>query len=144
MSNVSVRCPACETENDAQCRTCVKCGAALIAVCPRCTTVNACTADRCTACGQPLDTLGQIMARHEVRLSDRFTRQAGTAIGSKSDQKDQDRSRSQELWAQEQRRQEYLQAQKKRQKQQERYLIMGVVAVVVIMLVIILLISLAR
>jgi len=144
VSEEFVICPVCETENDALCRTCVNCGQSLIVVCPRCNTVNAITAEQCFACGQQFDTLGQIIARHEVRFEDRFTRQAVTAIDTKSEQKATDRARSQQLWDEERRRQEFLQAQRLRQKQQERYLIVGVAVVAVIVLAIILLIALAR
>ena len=144
MSDDILLCPICETENDALNRTCVNCGESLIVVCPRCNTVNAVNADRCFACGQQFDALGQIMARHEVRFEDRFTRQAVTAIDAKSEQKVKDKARSQSLWAEERRRQEYLQTQKLRQKQQERYLIIGVAVAAVIVLVIVLLIALAR
>ena len=77
MSEDILLCPVCDTENDALSRTCVNCGESLIVVCPRCNTVNAITAEQCFACGQQFDTLGQIIARHEVRSEDRFTRQAG-------------------------------------------------------------------
>jgi Double zinc ribbon len=144
MSDDILLCPICETENDALNRTCGNCGESLIVVCPRCNTVNAVNAEKCFACGQQFDALGQIMARHEVRFEDRFTRQAVTAIDAKSEQKAKDKTRSQDLWAEERRRQEYLQAQKLRQKQQERYLISGVAVAAVIVLVIVLLIALAR
>ena len=144
MSEDILRCPACETENDAQRRTCVNCGQSLIVVCPRCNTVNAITAEQCFACGQRFDTLGQIIARHEVRFADRFTRQAGAAIDIKSEQKAQDQVRSRQLWDQERRRQEYLQVQKLRQKQQERYLIIGAAVVAVVVLAVIVLVLLAR
>ena len=144
MSEDILFCPVCDTENDALRRTCVNCGESLIVVCPRCNTVNAVSAAQCFACGQQFDALGQIMARHEVRFEDRFTRQAVTAIDAKSEQNVKDKARSQDLWAEERRRQEYLQTQKLRQKQQERYLIIGVVIVVVIVLAIVILIALAR
>jgi hypothetical protein len=144
MSKDILLCPACETENDALQRTCVNCGEPLIAVCPRCSTVNPITAAQCSACGQQLDTLGQIMTRHEVRYTDRFTRQADIASDIMSAQKAKDQARSQQLWAQERQRQEYLQAQKRRQKKQERYLIIGAVVVVVVVLALVLLVALAR
>lgn len=137
-------CPACDTENDALRQTCVNCGESLIVVCPRCNTVNSIAAEKCFACGQPFDALGQIMARHEVRFADRFTRQAHAAIETKIDQKAQDQARSRELWEQEHQRQEYLRAQKLRQKQQERYLVSGAAVAAVIVLVIVILIALAR
>ncbi|HTP09433.1 MAG TPA: zinc ribbon domain-containing protein [Anaerolineae bacterium] len=144
MSEDILLCPACKTENDALNRTCVNCGESLIVVCPRCNTVNAITAEKCFACGQQFDTLGHIIARHEVRFEDRFTRQAVAASDAKSEQKEKDHVRSQDLWAQERRRQEYLQTQKLRQKQQERYLAIGVAVAAVIVVALILLISLAR
>ena len=144
MSEDILLCPVCETENDALRKTCVNCGQSLIVVCPRCNTVNAITAEQCFACGQQFDVLGQIMARHEVRFDDRFTRQATTAIETKSEQKAKDQARSQDLWGQERQRQEYLQAQKLRQKQQERYLISGVAVVAIIVVAIILISALAR
>ncbi len=144
MSEDVLLCPACQTENDPLSRSCVNCGQSLIVVCPRCNTVNAVTAEQCFACGQRFDTLGNIIARHEVRREDRFTRQATTAIEIKSEQKAKDQARSQQLWSQERQRQEYLQAQKLRQKQQERYLIVGVAIAVVIVLAVVILIALAR
>lgn len=144
MSEDILLCPVCDTENDALSHTCMNCGESLIVVCPRCNTVNAITAEQCFACGQQFDTLGHIIARHEVRFEDRFTRQAITAIDTKSEQKAKDQTRSQQLWDEERRRQEYLQTQKLRQKQQERYLVIGVAVVVVVALVIVLLIALAR
>jgi len=144
MSDEMIVCPICETENEALRQTCLNCGQSLIVVCPRCNVVNTITAERCFACGQQFDTLGHIIARHEVRFADRFTRQAVTAIDAKSDQKAKDKARSQDLWAEERRRQEYLQTQQLRQKQQERYLVIGVAVVVVIALAIVLLIALAR
>src|SRR5512139_2845869 len=108
MSEDILVCPVCQTENDALGRTCGNCGESLIVVCPRCNTVNAITAGQCFACGQRFDALGQIMARHEVRLADRFTRQAGAALETKSEQKAKDQARSRELWEQEHQRQTYL------------------------------------
>jgi hypothetical protein len=137
-------CPACETENDTQRRTCVNCGQPLIVVCPRCNAVNTITAEQCLACGQQFDTLGHIIARHEARVADRFTRQAGAASDIKSEQKAQDQARSRQLWEQEHRRQEYLQAQKLRQKQQERYLIIGAAVVAAVVLAVVVLALLAR
>ena len=144
MSEEVVICPVCQTENDALRRTCVNCSQSLIVVCPRCYTVNAITAQECFACGQQFDTLGQIMARNEVRFEDRFTRQAASAIDTKSAQQVSDQARSQQLWSQERRRQEYLHVQKVRQKQQERYLVIGTVLVVIVVLVGVALITLAR
>ena len=141
MSDETLCCPVCGTENAALNKTCVDCGQSLIVVCPRCNTVNAITAEKCFACGQHFDTLGQIMARHEIRASDRFTRQAATANAAKSAEKDPDQARSQQLWAQERERQAYLQAQKIRQKQQERYLIIFVAALAVIIVVMLLVLA---
>lgn len=144
MSDDIILCPVCETENDVLNHTCTNCGESLIIVCPRCNTVNPITAEHCFSCEQQFDALGQIMARHEVRFTDRFTRQATTANEVVAAQKAGDQARSQELWAEERRRQEYLQAQKLRQKQQERYLISGVAVAAVIVLAVIVLIALAR
>jgi phage FluMu protein Com len=143
MSENYIFCPACSAINDVLNRSCVNCGESLIIVCPRCNTVNAVTAEKCFACSLQFDTLGQIMARHEVRFTDRFTRQATTANEITAAQKAGDQARSQELWAEERRRQEYLQAQKLRQKLQERYLIIGVAVVVVVVLAIVMLVALA-
>ena len=144
MSEDILLCPACGTENGALRKACVNCGESLIVVCPRCNTINASTAGQCFACGQQFDTLGQIMARHEVRLADRFTRQAGAAIETKSEQIATDRARSQQLWEQERQRQAYLQTQKQRQKQQERFLIIGVTAAATILLALVILAAVAR
>jgi predicted amidophosphoribosyltransferase len=144
MSEDILICPACEAENEAQRRTCVNCGESLLVVCPRCNAVNAITAEQCFACGQRFDVLGQIIARHEVRFADRFTRQAAAAIETKSGQKAQDQARSRQLWEQERRRQEYLQAQKLRQKQQERYLIIGAAVAAVVVLAVVVMALLAR
>jgi hypothetical protein len=140
MSQDILVCPACETENDALRRTCVNCGQALIVVCPRCNAVNAITAEQCFACGQRFDMLGQIIARHEVRLEDRFTRQAAAASEARSGQKEKDQARSQQLWEQERQRQNGLADQLQRRKAQERKLML-ITAVVAIMVVAIILIS---
>ena len=137
-------CPVCKTENDALRRTCVKCGESLIIVCPRCNTVNAVTAEQCFACSQKFDTLGQIMARNEVRFEDRFTRQAGTANEAKSEQKAMDQARSQQLWDQERLRQIMLADQLQRRKAQERQLIFITVVVVLIVVTILLVSAAAR
>ena len=144
MSEEPISCPVCQAENDALRRSCLNCGQSLIVVCPRCNTVNAVTAGQCFACGQRVDALGQIMARHEARFADRFTRQAGAASETKSGQKAGDQARSQQLWELERQRQEYLQTQKLRQKQQERYLIIGVAATVVVLLTLVVIVSLIR
>jgi ribosomal protein L40E len=144
MSQNYIFCPTCNTVNDALARTCTNCGESLIVVCPRCNTVNPVTAEKCFSCDLHFDTLGHIIARHEVRYTDRFTRQATSANEIAAVQKAGDQARSQEIWAEERRRQEYLQAQKLRQKQQERYLYIGVAIFIVLLLAIVLAISLAR
>ena len=144
MSEDILICPVCHTENEALRRTCVKCGESLIVVCPRCNTVNAITAEQCFACSLKFDTLGQIMARHEVRFEDRFTRQAGTANEAKSEQKTMDQARSQQLWDQERQRQAKLADQLRRRKAQERQLIFITVIVVLIVVTIILTSAAAR
>jgi hypothetical protein len=122
----------------------VNCGESLIVVCPRCNTVNVITAEQCFACGQWFDALGHIIARHEVRREDRFSRQAASAVETKSAQQAYDQARSRQLWDTERRRQEYLQSQKVRQKQQERYLIIGVTIAVVAVLATVVLIALVH
>ncbi len=144
MSEDIILCPVCETENDALRRTCVNCGESLIVVCPRCNTVNAITAAQCFACGQQFDTLGQIMARHEVRFADRFTRQATTAIEVVTAQKESDRARSQQMWEQERQRQDMLANQLQRRKAQERTLIIITATVVIIVIAIVIISALSR
>ena len=144
MSEEFVICPVCEAENDALRRTCVNCSQPLIVVCPRCSTVNAIAAEQCFACGQRFDTLGQIMARHAVLHADRFTRQATTAIETKSEQKAKDQARSRQLWDQERQRQNMLADQLQRRKAQERKLMLITAAVASIVVAIILISALAR
>ncbi len=144
MSQDILICPACEAENDALRKTCVNCGQSLIAVCPRCNCVNPITAEQCFACGQRFDTLGQIIARHDVRFEDRFTRQAATAIEVRSDQKERDQARSQQLWEQERQRQNWLADQLQRRKAQERQLLLITAAVAIVVVAIILISALAR
>ena len=144
MSEELIICPVCQTENDALNKTCVNCGESLIVVCPRCNTVNAITAAQCFACGQSFDALGQIMARHEVRLADRFTRQATNAIEITAAQKESDRARSQQMWEQERQRQDMLANQLQRRKAQERQLMIGAAIAVAMVLAVLLLIALAR
>ncbi len=144
MSQDMLVCPICETENDARRRTCAQCGQPLMAVCPRCNAVNAITAEQCATCGQRLDTLGQIIARHEVGFEDRFTRQAAIAIETRSEQKENDQARSQQLWEQERQRQNWLADQLQRRKAQERNLMLITAAVAIIVFAIILLSALAR
>ena len=115
MSDTPIVCPFCETANPATARTCAQCGQSLIRVCPRCTTVTPITAENCYACGQPFDTLGQIMARHAIRFTDRFTRQAETAIVVKEQETTQAHQRTNQLWEQERQRQATLAAQQRRQ-----------------------------
>ncbi len=134
MSEEIVICPACEAENTALSNTCDKCGQSLIIVCPRCNTVNGLGAEECFACGQRFDTLGQILARHEVRREDRFTRHADLVTDVKAEEQVQAKSRSEELWKVEQARRAKLVEQKRRQKEQERVLI-SIVAVVVVVVV---------
>ncbi len=109
-------CPFCEAENQATAHTCAQCGQSLIRVCPRCNTINAVTNENCLTCGQRLDALGQIIARHEIRLADRFTRQAEGAINMKVQERAQDQARSNQLWERERLRQAGLIEQKRRQK----------------------------
>ena len=144
VSEEFVICPVCDTENDALRGTCVNCGQSLIVVCPRCNTVNAITLEQCFACGQRFDTLGHIIARHEVRHADRFTRQATTAIETKSDQKAKDQTRSQQLWERERQRQNLLAEQLQRRKAQERKLMLIAAAVAIVVITIILISVLAR
>jgi transcription initiation factor TFIID subunit TAF12 len=142
MSEDILICPFCQTENNALSRTCSKCSQSLIIVCPRCNTINAITAEKCLACQLQFDTLGQIIARHEVRLEDRFTRQATKANDARAEERQTDEARTQQLWAQERQRQQYLLDQQRRQAQQERYLLIGVVVVSVVLLLIVLLVAL--
>lgn len=144
MNDDILLCPVCETENDALRQTCLNCGQSLISVCPRCNTVNAITAEQCFACGQQFDALGQIMARHEVRFADRFTRQATTAIEITAAQKESDRARSQQMWEVERQRQELLANQLVRRKAQERQLMIGATIAVIVVVAIVVLIALTR
>ena len=134
MNDDVILCPACQTENDPLSKTCIHCGQSLIRVCPRCNTVNAITAEQCFACQQHFDTLGQVMAREEVRTGDRFTRQADLAGGVKQDEKQQAQARSQQLWEVERQRQDQLTNQLVRRKEQERkmMIIAAIAAVIVI------------
>jgi transcription elongation factor Elf1 len=144
MSEDVIVCPACETENDVLSKTCLHCGQSLIVVCPRCYTVNTITAAQCSACGQQFDMLGHILAREEIRTSDRFTRHAATVGDVKQDEKVQANARGEQLWKVEQERQAYLYAQKRRQKQQERFLVIGTAVVVVVVVVVSLIVGLAH
>jgi len=123
MNEEIVICPACEAENTATSPSCEKCGQSLIVVCPRCNTVNDIRAAQCFACAQRFDMLGQIMARHEIRFEDRFTRRADAVVGVKAEEQVQATSRSEELWKVEQERRAKLAAQKRRQQEQERTMI---------------------
>jgi hypothetical protein len=122
----------------------VSCGQSLIVVCPRCYTINAITAEQCLACELPIDMLGQIMARNEVRFEDRFTRQAAIASDAKTEQHKSDQTHSQQLWEKERQRQQYLLTQKRRQRQQERLLILGAAAVAALIIVIVVMASVAH
>jgi len=144
MSEDLILCPTCETENDALNKTCVNCGQSLIIVCPRCNTVNALTAEQCFACDQHFDTLGHIMARHELRQGDRFTRQAAGAIEIQQTEQAQHKARSDQMWEQERQRQAALMAQKREQQKQEKQLIIGVAIVVLVMIVIVIISVAAR
>jgi len=144
MNEDIIVCPACETENDALNRTCLRCGQSLIVVCPRCYTVNALTAEQCFACGQHLDALGHIIVRHELRQSDRFTRQAAGAREIKQTELSQDQARSDQLWEKERLRQAALVAQKQEQQKQEKRLIVGAIIAVVVVVTILVVIALAR
>ena len=79
MNEVFLICPVCQTENAALRRTCVSCGQSLVIVCPRCYTINAVTAAQCLASASCPSTpwVNIIIARNEVRLEDRFSRQGG-------------------------------------------------------------------
>jgi hypothetical protein len=144
MSEDFILCPTCETENDALSKACANCGQSLIIVCPRCNTVNALTAEQCFACGQRFDTLGHIMARHEIRQSDRFTRQAAGAFEIQQTEQAQHRARSDQLWEKERQRQAALIAQKREQQKQEKQLIIGAAVFVIVMMVIVIIIAAAR
>ena len=139
MSEDLIICPTCQTENDALNKACANCGTALIIVCPRCNTVNAITAEQCFACGQRFDTLGQIMARHEIRQGDHFTRQAVGALEIQQAEQAPHKARTDRVWEVERQRQAALIAQKREQQKQEKQLIMGAImaAVVVVMILII-------
>jgi hypothetical protein len=144
MSEELIVCPACQTENDALNRICLNCGQSLIIVCPRCNMVNAITAEQCFACGQHFDTLGQIMARHEIRQSDHFTRQAVGANEVKQAEKNQGQARTEHIWEIERRRQAGLMAQKQEQQKQEKQLIVGAIIAAIIVVVILIIIAATR
>jgi hypothetical protein len=144
MSEDIILCPTCETENDALNQTCVNCGQSLIIVCPRCNTVNALTAEQCFACGQHFDTLEHIMARHELRQGDRFTRQAVGAIEIQQTEQAHTQARSDQLWEKERQRQAALMGQKRKQQKQEKQLIVGAVIVTIVVIVTLIIIAAAR
>ena len=144
MSEELIICPACETENNPLRQTCVNCGQSLIIICPRCNTINAITAEHCLACGLQFDALGHIIARHEVRLEDRFTRQAAAASDARMAEKKTDQARSRQLWDQEHQRQTRLADQLQRRKAQERQLIWITTVIVIVVVAIILLSAVAR
>ena len=144
MSEDLILCPACQTENDALSKACANCGKSLIIVCPRCNTVNAINAEQCFACGQRFDTLGQIMARHEIRHSDHFTRQAAGANDIRQTENAQGRVRTDHMWDVERQRQAALIAQKREQQKQEKQLIMGAISMAVVVVVIMIIIAVTR
>src|SRR5512141_1672749 len=69
-------CPFCGVDNALDAKACHHCGRALRRVCPRCDTVNPLKAETCISCGLAIDTIGHIVAREELRRTDRFTRMA--------------------------------------------------------------------
>jgi hypothetical protein len=144
MNEDTLPCPACQTENNTLNKACVNCGQSLIMVCPRCNTVNAINAEQCLACGQHFDTLGQIMARHEMRQSDRFTRQAAGANEIKQTEKAQGQARLDQMWEVERQRQAALIAQKQKQQKQEKQLMIGAVSVAVVVVVMVIIIAATR
>lgn len=144
MNNDPIFCPFCETVNLAAARTCVQCGQSLIRVCPRCITINPITAENCFACGQPFDALGQIMARNAIRFTDRFTRQAESAIDVKEQETILANQRTNQFWEQERQRQAALAAQQRRRKLQEQRLIISVIVIAVAVVVVIALLGVLR
>jgi hypothetical protein len=144
MSEESIICPVCQTENDTLSKACINCGQSLIVVCPRCNSVQAIAAGQCRVCGQRFDTLGYITARQEVRREDRFSRQAAGAIETKAEQQAHDQLRSRQLWERERQRQNMLADQLQRRKAQERKLMMGAAVAVIVVLMIVLINALAR
>jgi hypothetical protein len=144
MSEDILLCPTCETENDARSRACANCGQSLIIVCPRCNTVNAISTEQCFACGQHFDTLGHIMARHEIRQSDRFTRQAVGALEIQQAEQAQHQARTDQMWEKERQRQAALLAQKRAQQKQEKQLIIGAAIAVIVVIVIVIIVAAAR
>jgi hypothetical protein len=144
MSEELIVCPTCQTENDALNKTCGNCGQSLIVVCPRCNTVNAINAERCFACGQHFDALGQIMARHEIRQSDYFTRQAAGANEIKQAEKAQGQVRTDHMWEIERQRQAVLVAQKQVQQKQEKQLMIGAIIATVMVVAILIIIAATR
>jgi predicted amidophosphoribosyltransferase len=144
MNEDTLLCPTCETDNDALNQTCAHCGQSLIVVCPRCNTVNAINAEQCFACGQHFDALGQIMARHELRQGDRFTRQAADAIEIQQAEKAQGQARTDQMWEVERQRQAALIAQKREQQKQEKQLIVGAVIAAIVVVVIVIIIAATR
>src|SRR5882757_8395226 len=49
-----MRCANCKTDNPADGKFCVECGAALMQTCPRCGTPNSAAAKFCSECGERL------------------------------------------------------------------------------------------
>jgi len=144
MSEDILLCPACQTENDALNKACANCNQSLIVVCPRCNMVNTINAEQCFACRQHFDTLGQIMARHEIRQSDHFTRQAVSATEIKQSEKAQGQTRTDHMWEVERQRQAALIAQKREQQKQEKQLIMGAISTAVVVVMILIIIAATR
>jgi hypothetical protein len=144
MNDEVMLCPTCATENDALNKTCTQCGQSLIVVCPRCNIINPFTAEQCFACGQHFDTLGQIMARHELRQGDRFTRQAVGAIEIQQAEKAGEQARSDQLWEKDHQRQAALIAQKQEQQRQEKQLITGAISVAVVVIVLLIIFAATR
>jgi hypothetical protein len=144
MSDDILLCPTCETENSALRKTCVNCGQSLIVVCPICNTINAITDEQCFACGQHIDTLGHIMARQELRQSDRFTRQAINALEIQEAEKASQQAISNQLWEKERQRQAALIAQKQEQQRQEKLLIIGAVIVATMLIAILIYLAATR
>jgi hypothetical protein len=144
MNEDVILCTACETENDALRKTCVNCGRSLIVVCPICNTINVITDEQCFACGQRFDMLGYIMARQEIRQSDRFTRQAVNALEILEAEKASHQALSDQLWEQERQRQAALIAQKREQQRQEKLLIIGATIVAVAMIAILMILITTR
>jgi hypothetical protein len=144
MNEDIILCPTCDTENAALNKTCVNCGQSLMIVCPRCNTINAIATAQCFACGQHFDTLGQVMARHEIRQGDRFTRQAVGALEIQQNEQAPHQARTDQMWEKERQRQAALIAQKREQQKQEKQLIIGAAVIVIVVLTIVIIIAATR